>query len=230
VPAFYVDTPLVTRDRVYTRDQCVEAAMRWMDMVSEEGARVILVDAPDRIDPHKLLKADAKDTGGVLTVDDVEKLNEYAKKRNLRVLWSGGIHADQAFRLARLGVFGIFTTGSTARPAAVTGELASDPAMAATARPTSEGVRRIHALVQAGFLCRVLAKADKSLVERIEKNVNLVLKDDLSSKQLETHLAALNAQLERGWKLHWNHAPSPAAPRSARQVKSRPASRPRGKS
>lgn len=201
VPAFYVDTPLMTADQVYEPKECVAAARRWMAMVSKAGAKVVLVDAPDRIVPRRLLKANAQDSVGVLTPKQVGQLNRYAESLKLRVLWSGGIHAEQAFELASFGVFGIFTTGSTAKPIPVSGELAGDAAMAASAEPTSQGVRRIHALVQAGFLSTAIK--DKALVRSIRKAADAVLKDDLNSKKLERHLAALNKVLEAGWKKHW---------------------------
>ena len=90
----------------------------------------------------------------------------------------------------------------TARQAPVTGELAKDAALAAMSQPTSGGVRRIHGLVQAGFLCRALAK-EAGLVRAIKKRVKPLLADDLASKQLEGHLRDLNAELVRGWKKHW---------------------------
>jgi hypothetical protein len=206
VPAFYVDTPLVTHDRVYQSDECLTAAKLWMDMVSQEGAKIILVDSPDRIVPRKLLKAGPNDSVGVLTIKQLAELNAYAERRNLRVLWSGGIRADQAFELGRLGVFGLFTTGSTARQVPVTGVLAKDAALASMEQPTSGGVRRIHALVQAGFLCNALAK-ETALVRSIEKRVKPVLADDLTSNELDRHLRELNAELVRGWKKHWHLAP-----------------------
>ena len=118
IPAFYIDIPLVTSDTVYQSDRCVEAAQRWLKMASSAGAKVVLIDAPDRIKPRRLLKATGKnDDIGVLNLEQAKQLNEYAEKLGLRVLWAGGIHADQAFQLAKLGVFGIFTTTSTAKPA-----------------------------------------------------------------------------------------------------------------
>jgi hypothetical protein len=204
VPAFYVDTPLVTSDQVYESDRCVTAAKLWMDMVSKVGARVVLVDSPDKISQRRLVKIDEKDTVGVLTISQVDELNRYAERRNLRVLWSGGIRAEQAFGLARLGVYGIFTTGSTARPIPVAGELAGDPATAASNEPTLPGVRRIHALVQAGFLSRALAKTNQSLVRSIEKWVALLLKDELESKKLGKDLNSLNEDMQQAWAQHWS--------------------------
>jgi hypothetical protein len=202
IPAFYVDIPLVTSDAVYESDRCMEAAKLWMKMASAAGAKIVLIDAPDRIKPRRLLKtAGKKDDSGVLDLEQVKQLNDYAQTLGLRILWSGGIHADQAFQLAKLGVFGIFTTSSTAKPAPVEGVLASDPAMAASNEPTLLGVRKIHALIQAGFLCRALTTNGElsKAMEKLAESLALSVAD----VEIDKQLSALNELLQRGWKLHW---------------------------
>ena len=203
IPAFYIDIPLVTSDTVYQSDRCVEAAQLWLKMASSAGAKVVLIDAPDRIKPRRLLKAIGKnDDIGVLNLEQAKQLNEYAEKLGLRVLWAGGIHADQAFQLAKLGVFGIFTTTSTAKPAPVEGVLASDPAMAASSEPTLPGVRKIHALVQAGFLCHVLSR-NSELSQAIENSAEELFPAAITDAELEPKLSALNELMQRGWQEHW---------------------------
>ena len=70
----------------------------------------------------------------------------------VKILWSGGITAPQAFDLARRRVFGIFSTSSTAAKMAVTTQFERDPRLAAENEPTEFGVRRMHAIIQGGFL------------------------------------------------------------------------------
>jgi hypothetical protein len=206
IPAFYVDTPLITPDDVFESDRCVEAAKLWLDMVGKAGGKVVLIDAPDRIKPRKLLQSGGGPAGpGVLTLDEAKVINEFAQGRGIRVLWSGGISADQAFGLARLGVFGIFTTSSTAKKVAVDETLASDPRLASMSAPTLAGVRKIHALVQAGFLCRALAKPGADLVNGMEQAAGPLMQADVTGDALEGALTAINGLLTKGWKKHWKN-------------------------
>jgi hypothetical protein len=204
IPAFYVDTPLVTETGVYQTDRCPEAAQRWMEMVAKLGAKVVLVDAPDRVEPRKLLRSGDADAHGVLSVDQVKTLSECAKRLGLRVLWSGGIQADQVFQLAKLHIDGIFTTSSAAAKVAVHGPLVSDPQLDAAVEPTEIGIRRIHALIQAGFLCSALARSNAELVEGMEGKSAALIACKPDSKEAEPAVAALDELLIEGWKRHWS--------------------------
>ncbi len=204
IPALYIDIPLVTSDAIYESDRCVDAAKLWLKMAADVGAKIVLIDAPDRIKPRRLLKATTNDDDpGVLDLQQAKQLNDYAATLGLRILWSGGIHADQAFELAKLGAFGIFTTTSTAKRVAVEGVLAGDPMMAANNEPTLPGVRKIHALVQAGFLCRTLTD-DAELCRTIETQARELASIAVDVQGLEKQLTALNESLKRGWQRHWN--------------------------
>ena len=135
IPAFYVDTPLVTATEVFDVAQCEVAARRWLKVARGAGATTVLFDAPDRVNPRKLVKAsDSPD--GVLTPDQIEALRDYGGLLGVEILWSGGITAPQAFELARRRVFGIFSTSSTAAKVAVTAQFERDPRLAAENEPT----------------------------------------------------------------------------------------------
>jgi hypothetical protein len=118
-------------------------------------------------------------------------------------LWSGGILANQVFELAKLHVDGIFTTSSAAAKVAVHGPLVSDPQLDAAVEPTEIGIRRIHALIQAGFLCSALAKSDAELVERMEGKAAALIACKPDSKEAEPAISALDELLVQGWKWHW---------------------------
>lgn len=206
VPAFYVDTALVTDTDVYEDDRVVEAARSWMDMISEEGAKVALIDAPDRIKPRRLLKrTDAPDDPGVLTVDQVGTLLKHAESLGLRVLWSGGNSAQHAFELGKLGVYGIFTTGSTARVVPVHGTLEQDKQLAKEAEPTELGVRRVHALLQGGYLCHVLGDSDPAICEEIETRSGPLLAAGKDGEACRAALGSFDETLIRGWKKYWSY-------------------------
>ena len=213
VPAFYADTPLVTDDDVFLGDRVVEAALLWLDMIHDLGVRLVLFDCPDRFAPRidvtgapaarRLLRDAPDDTGGAFSLEDVERILVRARKLGVRILWSGGIGPAQALALARQRVAGIFTTSSTALPGPVTPILADDPRLARENAPTRSGVRRVHCLIQAGFVASRLAAAP-DLLREIEERIGPVLSAKLETPELTDALARLDEVLVRAWRAVWS--------------------------
>lgn len=204
IPAFYVDTALHTDDDVYEDDRVVEAAKIWIDMVADEGAKVVLIDAPDRISPRRLLKrTDDPGDPGVLKVEQVKPLLAHAQKRGIKALWSGSNTAKHAYELGKLGVYGIFTTGSTARVVPVHGTLEQDKQLAKEAEPTELGVRRIHALLGGGYLVHVLG--DDPISAEIERLSGPLLAASTDGDDCRDALGPFDEALVRGWKKHWEN-------------------------
>ena len=199
IPAFYVDTPLVTATEVFDVGQCEVAARRWLKAARGAGATTVLFDAPDRVNPRKLVRAsDSPD--GVLTPDQIEALRDYSELLGVKILWSGGITAAQAFDLARRRVFGIFSTSSTAAKIAVTAQFQQDPRLAAENEPTEFGVRRMHAIIQGGFLSSRIRKLDEGLARELGTfTTNLVASGGEAAKS-QAALETLNELLVRGWR------------------------------
>lgn len=205
IPAFYVDTPLLTKDDVFDDQRCVDAALLWMQRIRAAGARVVLVDSPDRIRPRRLLREEgAADDRGVLTLSQIEVLQRWARDLGLKVLWSGGITPPQAFALAKLGVFGIFTTSSTARQIAVGDVLRTDPQLAAENEPTELGVRRVSALIQGGYLTGVLKDGAGQHTNLLEEGSRQLLKAIAQNEGIEQALATLDEALVEGWRHYWS--------------------------
>lgn len=213
IPAFYADTPLVTDDDIYLSDRVVEASVLWIEMAREQGAQLVLFDCPDRFVPRidsdrqdagrRLLRSDPQDAAGAYTFEHVEQILDRASDLGVRILWSGGIGHGQAFELARRGVTGIFTTSSTARPGPVSPVLANDPVMYAENAPTRSGVRRVHALIQAGALISRLAEQHHERSDQIEALCAPVQSAALESDELRGALDRLDEALTQGWRLHW---------------------------
>src|SRR5215471_9133878 len=199
IPAFYVDTPLVTATEVFDVAHCDVAARRWLKVARGAGATTVLFDAPDRVNPRKLVRGrDSPD--GVLSPDQIEALRDYGELLGVKILWSGGITAAQAFDLARRRVFGIFSTSSTAAKIAVTGKFEQDPRLAAEKEPTEFGVRRMHAIIQGGFLSSRVGELHKGLARELETlTTNLVASGGEAAKS-KAALEALNELLVRGWR------------------------------
>ncbi len=214
IPAFYVDTPLVTHDEVFGESRCVEAAEKWMTMVRSAGARIVLMDSPDRVRPRRLLReSQAKDDRGVLTLAQVLTIEGAANQLGLKVLWSGGITPKQAYDLAAAAVFGIFSTSSTATQVSVQAGLTGDPQLATEGEPTGLGVRRVHAAVQAGFLGARLSATAADVSQETKAGGKRLLDAISSQAGVEEALASLDEVLLRGWRRHWarGHADSRAS-------------------
>lgn len=211
IPAFYADTPFVTTEQVLLSDDAERAVLIWLDMVREHNVDVVLVDCPDRIEPRidavgqqgprRLIRSSDTDTGGVFTIDQISDLNGYARERGIRILWSGGITAQAAFEFGAQKVFGVFSTSSTALQIAVGEALEADPMLAAEGEPDFNGVRRVHGLLQAGFLCSALT--DNELAGVIRAAAGPVLAAAVGSATLPDLISDLDSALIAGWQRHW---------------------------
>jgi hypothetical protein len=199
IPAFYVDTPLVTGTEVFDVAQCEVAARRWLKTARGAGATTVLFDAPDRVNPRRLVQgSDSPD--GVLTPEQIEALRDYGELLGVKILWSGGITAAQAFDLARRRVFGIFSTSSTAAKIAVTAQFERDPRLAAENEPTEFGVRRMHAIIQGGFLSSRMGESDAGLARELETSTTSLVASGGEAAKSGAVLEALNELLVRGWR------------------------------
>ena len=199
IPAFYVDTPLVTGTEVFDVAQCEVAARRWLKTARGAGATTVLFDAPDRVNPRRLVQgSDSPD--GVLTPEQIEALRDYGELLGVKILWSGGITAAQAFDLARRRVFGIFSTSSTAAKIAVTAQFERDPRMAVENEPTEFGVRRMHAIIQGGFLSSRMGESDAGLARELETSTTSLVASGGEDAKSGAELETLNELLVRGWR------------------------------
>ena len=202
IPAFYVDTPLLTAEDVYDDTRCKDAAKLWLKTARGAGAKIVLFDSPDRVNPRRLIRQpDVANDIGVLTLADIEEILVYAKELGISILWSGGITSRQAFELAKRKVFGIFSTSSTAAKIAVTAEFEADPRLAAENEPTDFGVRRIHAIIQGGFLSAAVSNRGKGLAKSIADSSERLLAAEQDQAQSAVELNNLNLELLRGWQL-----------------------------
>ncbi len=204
IPAFYLDTPLVTHDDIFDESRCMEGALLWMEKMRAAGAKLALFDCPDRVAARRLLRDDQHpETKGVLTMEQIAALEQRARELGLKLMWSGGITARQAYSLGAQGVFAIFSTGATVRRAAVHGTFTDDPELASEGEPTELGVRRVHAAIQGGFLTRALRDHNKELAEEVQVHSLSLLQAIDAQSNVEGALAKLDESLLRGWTLHW---------------------------
>jgi hypothetical protein len=201
IPAFYVDTPLLTAEDVYDDTRCKDAAKLWLKTTRGAGAKIVLFDSPDRVNPRRLIRQpNVANDIGVLSLADIEEILGYAKELGISILWSGGITSRQAFELARRKVLGIFSTSSTAAKVAVTAAFEDDPRLATENEPTDFGVRRIHAIIQGGFLSAALSNRDKNVAKSIADSSERVLAAEQDNARASVELNKLNLELLRGWQ------------------------------
>jgi hypothetical protein len=199
IPAFYVDTPLVTATEVFDVAQCEVAARRWLKVARGAGATTVLFDGPDRVNPRKLVRG-ADSPNGVLTSDQIATLRDYARLLGVNILWSGGITEGQAFDLARRQVFGIFSTSSTATKIAVTAQFQGDPRLAAENEPTEFGVRRMHAIIQGGFLSSRLSGSETALAHELEETTKKLVASGNDPAKSQDAMMTLDPLLVQGWR------------------------------
>jgi hypothetical protein len=192
---------LLTAEDVYDDTRCKDAAKLWLKTARGAGAKIVLFDSPDRVNPRRLIRQpNVANDIGVLSLADIEEILGYAKELGISILWSGGITSRQAFELARRKVLGIFSTSSTAAKVAVTAAFEDDPRLATENEPTDFGVRRIHAIIQGGFLSAALSNRDKNVAKSIADSSERVLAAEQDNAQASVELNKLNLELLRGWQ------------------------------
>lgn len=194
VPAFYVDTPLVTVDDVYDYTRAFDAAILWMQRMHGAGAKLALFDCPDRLSGHYLVR-DAQHPTGVFTLAQIAELDRRAKSIGIKPMWSGGLSARLSYELGLRRVFAIFCTGATARAVAVHGDFDDDPDLAYEIAPTQSGVQHIQTLLQAGFLAATVSKSNPTLSATITTQAQALLNALEQKHPAKTAQQTLNATL-----------------------------------
>lgn len=199
-PAIYVDCPTVTNRRCYD-EEAAEAVRIWLDVAHKHKVGVVLIDTADKSRGRRLLKEGPGDEEGLLTESEIRRLNAYALKRGIRALWAGGISAAQAFRFGKLGVFGIYTTTSTARKVAVSGDLAHDPSMPNEKEPTYCGVYRVAMLLQAGFVLNGLRRlGEAELAGKVETGAEALIASSPGGDGEHEIQRQLSQSLQTAWR------------------------------
>ena len=214
IPAFYVDTPLLTDQGLFLSDDCAEALKKWLKSVKKSKGTTVLVDCPDRINPRidvagkesarRTIKLDPNDPDdrGVLTYGDISDIINFSKDLGINILWSGGIRPANAYELGKIGAFGIFTTSSTSVRIPVGDVLKDDWQMAMEVEPTSEGIQKVHSLLQAGFLVGASANSDQKLINELKSKSEILIGKD---RPFDKELNDLKEVLIKAWKSHWNN-------------------------
>jgi hypothetical protein len=208
-PVFYIDFPHLSKDNVYTETSIVNGAKRWLDIVATHRISVVLIDTADKDKERRLLKSDPTDHKGILSLDQITEINQYAHKKEIRCLWAGGLTLPQVFELGELNVFGVYVTTSAAELRPLTENYNKDPMLTAERKPTFEGVYRANLILECGFLTSSLQKMKATqLAEDLKKKtLEFLLQSNKGSenKDLEIYEKKLANLAEEAWRLHFNH-------------------------
>jgi hypothetical protein len=201
-PVFYVDQGIVDGKHVYWGDELEEGVEIWLRLVARHKVRLVLIDTVDKALGWKILKTGGDDRG-LLRREQIGRLNALAESLGVRVMWAGGLTAEEAYQLGELGVFGLYVTMSVSEPVPVGGVYLPDPALASQKRPTRTEILKVKTLVEAGFLAKRLAALPQTAELRD-------LLDRIAQAGMD--VAALANALPDAWRAWWRLGPGEPRP------------------
>ena len=165
-PALFIDQPIVDGDRVYSGRTRVAGIEAWLRTVARHKVPIVLIDTVDKARGRRLLR-NRNSRKGLLSLDEVKRLDRFASDLGIRVLWAGGISLPEAYELGKLRPFGIYVTTAASATVPVSGSYAHDPMLPGLKEPTKDGVFRAKLMIEAGFL--VARVRDRQLAADIEQ-------------------------------------------------------------
>jgi len=200
-PVLFVDEGVMQVGSVDVEHDLPRGLEAWLDTVASHGVRVVLIDTVNKSTARRLLKKTRDDTSGYLTLEQITRVEQYARSKGIKALWAGGFHLRDAYDLGRLGVFGIYVTTAAATTIPVVGSYVRDPALAGVKEPSKAAVLRTKVLLEAGFLSAKLG-ARGAGIER-QAQALLAAQDAGDAKAAEQSTAALATACVSGWKDYW---------------------------
>lgn len=150
-PVCYVDRDLLTAERVYSGPTLAEGIALWLEMVARHDVPLVLIDTVDKAEGWKILKTGG-DPKGLLTIDEIARLDARGRELGIKVMWAGGIGADQARAFGELGVFGMYVTSAVSDRAPASGIYLDDPGIDAIKHPNGDKIVALKSQIEAGFL------------------------------------------------------------------------------
>ncbi|MCK4325816.1 hypothetical protein KAW55_03600 [bacterium] len=209
-PVFYVDFPTTDSSRVYTEKNITKGIREWLKIVSKHKIPVVLIDTADKDKGRRLLKNSPGDKVGILLLEQIARINAFAKKLGISVLWAGGITLAQVFKMGRLGIFGIYVTSAAAIARPVGERYERDPMLSREKEPTFHGVYRVKLLLEAGFLAEGLKRYDhKELADTIERKAGeflAILKRNYEKEAVKRKQDELISLTLKAWRIHLRYS------------------------
>jgi hypothetical protein len=201
-PALFIDQPIVDVDRVYSGRTRVSGIEVWLRTVAWHKVAIALIDTVDKAKGSHLLRSRGT-RKGLLSLDEVKRLDRFASGLGIRVLWAGGISLPEAYELGKLRPFGIYVTSAASTTVPVQGSYAHDPMLPDLKEPTAEGVLRVKLMIEAGFL--VASLRDRALAVDIERHAKAFAAalgegGRAETRLLKQHQVALTGAIVLGWR------------------------------
>jgi hypothetical protein len=207
-PALFIDQPIVDGEHVYSARTRVAGIEAWLRMVGRHKVPIVLIDTVDKAKGSRLLRS-RETRKGLLSLDEVRRLNRFASDLGMRILWAGGISLPEAYELGKLRLFGIYVTTAASATVPVSGSYAHDPMLPGLKEPTAEGVFRAKLMLEAGFL--VASLRDRHLASEIDSALRglaeiLNAKGNAALRAFRRRRKASADVTVRGWRTHLTEA------------------------
>lgn len=213
-PVFFVDQGLLREGAVDVERDIPRGIELWLDTVAAHGVRVVLIDTVDKAIGRRLIKKSSADKTGYLGPNQIGRIERYARKLRIKVLWAGGLGLRDTFEMGKLGVFGIYVTSAAATTIPVSGSYVRDPALAGVKEPSKETVLRTKILLEAGFLS---FKLDSAAGQRIDRAAEQLLSalDAADATVTTPRTTELASACVAGWRAYWTGMAAPGQPTKA---------------
>lgn len=96
-PALFIDQPIVGGDRIYSGPTRATGIEAWLRTAARHKVQIVLIDTIDKLRGWRLLRSKGN-RRGLLSLDEVRRLDRVALKLGIRVLWAGGISLPKLTR------------------------------------------------------------------------------------------------------------------------------------
>lgn len=192
-PVLFVDQGVISSKKVYIGVNVAEGVEVWLRVMAKHKVQVVLIDTVDKSKGWRILKT-GNDPKGILTADQIGRLDALGQKLGIKLLWAGGITMEQVPQFGALGVFGIYVTTAVSTMTPVEGTYLSDPGLSSAKEPTYAGVLAVKTLLEAGFLLERLKKKAPEIHKKIKNAGN--------------DPVALMEVLPEAWRIWWKQKSS----------------------
>lgn len=209
-PALFIDQPIVDSGHVYSARSRVAGIEAWLRIVARHKVPIVLIDTVDKSKGWRLLRIRGS-TKGLLSIDEVKRLDRFALSLGIRVLWAGGISLPEAYEMGKLRPFGIYVTSAASAAVAVSGSYINDPMLSALKKPTKAGVLRAKLMLEAGFLAASLRDRDLAIeIEQRAQSFTATLDASDTPERRRIEHALIDA-VARSWRARRRESRHPAA-------------------
>lgn len=203
-PVLYIDYSIVSKENVYFNNTIIAGIKLWLSKVSDHKIPVVLIDTVEKDRENRLLKANDEDSNGIFTEKELIEIQAFAEKKNIKVLWAGGITVNQVFIFGKMKSFGIYVTTAASENQEVSHTYVDEP-MAYVKEPTYEGVSRVKLLLEAGFLFSKLGELRFGSLKNQIFNETLKFQEIINNTENQDNYKSgklkLHKLLSEGWKV-----------------------------